>query len=276
VILIKLEDINWNQMWKELNKHNNHLSNEHALETKWNKTAPQFRLWMEVDDYPAKLMQQVKLRPEWSVLDIGCGTGAVSIPAAKKAIQVTSLDISGEMLRILKEDAAKQGLYNINYVHRSWNDVVVGEDIEPHDVVVASRSVGREPDIQSALEKIDSAANKYVYITVWGGGEHGHCKGVPAALGRPYKDTPDHIYFYNILSQMGIRANVQHLECHSRLIYTDLDEAMESCRLSLGPLNEKEEQIAREYLDKTLIKIETGMLEVPDNRPVWSLIWWKK
>ena len=264
-------------MWKEVQNHeNNHSPDERAIESRWDKTAAQFRQWMDVDDYPVKLMQHVKLKPEWSLLDIGCGTGAVSIPAAKKAGRITALDISGEMLQILKEDAQKQNISNITYMHRSWNDIMVGEDIEPHDIVVASRSVGREPDIQSALEKIDSAATKYVYITVWGGGEHGHCKGVPAAIGRPYRDTPDHVYFYNILSQMGIRANVEHLECNSRLIYNDLNEAMESCRISLGPLNEKEEQIARDYLDKTLIRIENGMLEVPDNRPVWSLIWWKK
>jgi len=264
-------------MWKETqNNEFHHLPGEKALEARWDKTAAQFRQWMEVDNYPVKLMQHVKLSPEWSVLDLGCGTGAVSIPAAKKASRVTALDISGEMLQILKEDAEKQGLSNISYVHRSWDDMVVGKDIEPHDIVVASRSMGRESDIQSALEKIDSTALKYVYITVWGGGEQSHCKGVPATLGRPVRDTPDHVYFYNILSQMGIRANVQHLECHSRLIYNDLNDAMESCKISLGPLNEKEEQIARDYLDNTLIRIENGMLEVPDNMPVWSLIWWKK
>ena len=274
VIKIKLEDIDWNQMWKDIQE--DHQRSEQALEARWDKTAPQFKQWMEVDDYPQKLMQRVKIKPEWSVLDIGCGTGAVSIPAAKKAARVTSLDISGEMLNILKGDAQKQNLSNITYMHRSWTDIVVGEDIEPHDVVVASRSVGREPELQSTLEKIDSAAAKYVYITVWGGGEHSHCRGVPAAIGRQARNTPDHVYFYNMLHQMGIRANVKHMECSSRLIYNDLDDAMESCRISLGPFNEKEEKLARDYLDRTLVKTENGMLEVPDNRPVWSLIWWKK
>ncbi len=166
--MIKLEDIDWYQMWKDIqNREINHSQNEHALESRWDKTAPQFRRWMELDDYPMKLMQHVKLSPEWSLLDIGCGTGAVSIPTAKKAARVTALDISGEMLKILKRDAVSQHLSNISCMHRSWNDVVVGKDIEPHDVVVASISMGREPDIQSALEKIDSAALKYVYITVW-------------------------------------------------------------------------------------------------------------
>ena len=104
--MIKLEDINWNQMWKEVQNHEvNHSPDERAIESRWDKTAAQFRQWMDVDDYPVKLMQHVKLKPEWSLLDIGCGTGAVSIPAAKKAGRITALDISGEMLQILKEDA---------------------------------------------------------------------------------------------------------------------------------------------------------------------------
>lgn len=264
-------------MWKEVQNHEtNHSTDESAVEARWDQTAAQFRLWMDFDDYPLKLMQRVKLKPEWSLLDVGCGAGAVSIPAAKKAASVTALDISSQMLKILEGDAQKQGLSNVTCMHRSWNDITVGKDIEPHDVVVASRSIGREPDIHSAIEKIDDAATRYVYITVWGGGEHGHCKGVPAALGRPYRDTKDHVYFYNILSQMGIRANVEHLQCHSRLIYKDLDDAMESCRISLGPLNDSEEQTARDYLNKTLVKNENGTLESPDSHPVWSLIWWKK
>ena len=275
--MIKLEDIDWNEMWKEIQgRENNHSPNEGLIEARWDRTAAQFKRWIEVDDYPLKLMHRVKLKPEWSLLDIGCGAGAVSLPAAKKVSRVTALDISGKMLKILTEDAQKEHLSNITCMHRSWTDINIGDDIEPHDVVIASRSMGREPNIQSALEKIDSAATKYVYITVWGGGEHSQCKGVPAALGRTCRDTPDHVYFYNILHQMGIRANVEHMKCHSRMIYNDLEEAMESCRTSLGPLSEKEEKTARNYLDKTLIRLENGTLEVPDSSPVWSLMWWKK
>ncbi|MDD4588282.1 MAG: class I SAM-dependent methyltransferase, partial [Heliobacteriaceae bacterium] len=270
----KLEDIDWNGMWqKALNERSARVSGK-GIEERWDRIAPQFRRWMEVDDYPVKLMRKVRLRPGWSVLDVGCGTGAVAIPAAKKAARVTALDISGEMLRVLKDEAEEQRLSNITYLHCSWDNIEVGKDVTPHDVVVASRSVGRTPDLRGTLEKIDSAALKYVYITAWGGGERGHVNGVRAALGKPNKDTPDYIYFYNVLHQMGIRANIEHLECHSRLIYTSLDDAMESCKLSIGPLEEKDEQAARDYLNRTLLRIENGMLEAPGNRPVWSLIWW--
>ena len=272
-----LEDINWNQMWKdEFRKKPLRFSDGHSEKAHWDNMASQFRRWMDVDDYPPMLLQHIKLKKEWSVLDVGCGTGAVALPAAKKAAHVTALDISGEMLGILRQDAKKQGISNVTCMCRSWDDVVVGRDIKPHDVVIASRSVGRSDDLRGALEKIDSAALKYVYLTVWGGGERGHAKGVRAVLGKPYRDVPDHVYVFNILHQMGIRPNVQQLECYSRLIYASLDDAVESSKRSLGPISGDEETVVRDYLNRTLLRLEDGTLEVPDNRPVWSLFWWKK
>lgn len=274
---MKLEDIDWNRMWKEAQEHGPAIvSDERTEKARWDRMAPQFRRWMDVDDYPAKLMRNIKLKKEWSVLDIGCGAGAAAIPAAKKAAHVTALDISGEMLKILRQDAEKQSLSNITCIRRSWDSVKVGKDIEPHDVVIASRSVGRTPDLHNALEKIDGAALKYVYLTAWGGGERGHNKGVREALGKPYRDVPDYIYIFNMLHRMGISPNVVQLACHSRLIYASLDDAIESCKLGIGPLTIEEERLARDYLDRTLIRHGDGSREIPDNRPVWSLIWWKK
>ena len=69
---------------------------------------------------------------------------------------MTALDISSEMLRILAVDAGKEGLSNISCVHGSWDNMIVGKDIEPHDIVIASRSIGGTPDLWKALEKVDS------------------------------------------------------------------------------------------------------------------------
>ena len=264
-------------MWKEVQERGPAaMSDERAVEARWDHMATQFRRWMDVDDYPAKLMQNIRLKKDWSVLDIGCGTGAIAIPAAKKAARVTAVDISGEMISILKRDAKKQGLSNITCMRRSWESIVVGQDITSHDVVVASRSIGKTPDLRDALEKIDSAALKCVYVTAWGGGERGHNKGVSEALGRPSRDIPDYIYIFNMLHRMGISPNVVQLACHSRLIYANLGEAIESCKLGIGPMSADEELLARDYLDRTLIRHRDGSREVPDNRPTWSLIWWKK
>ena len=75
---------------------------------------------------------------------------------------------------------------------------------------------------------------------------------------------------------MGIRANIEHLECHSRLIYEGIDEAVESCTRDLEPLSTEDKGKVRDYLSRTLVKNDDGTVEAPDNRPVWSLLWWKK
>ncbi len=275
---MRLDDIDWISMWNEAAGAQKRYPSDTSEDTKtrWDRMAPRFRKWMDVDDYPTLLLEKIRIHEGWSALDVGCGTGAISIPIAKKASCVTALDISSEMLKILSEDARREGLSNISSVRISWDDVIVGKDIEPHDIVIASRSIGGAPDVWNALEKADSAAIRYVYITAWGGGERGHSKGINAVLGRPCVDTPDYVYIFNILHKMGIRANIEHLQCHSRLIYDSVDDAVESSTRDIGPLNAGELRKVREFLNSSLVKNSDGTVEVPDNKPVWSLLWWKK
>ena len=65
------------------------------------------------DDYISKMLDRIEVKPGWTVLDIGCGPGTLTIPLAQKTKSVTALDISSEMLKNLKANAEKIGLDNI-------------------------------------------------------------------------------------------------------------------------------------------------------------------
>lgn len=69
------------------------------------------------------------------ILDVGCGSGMYTIRLAREAAHVTATDFSPEMLRILQEDAAAQGVTNIRCVQSAWMDFPV---TRTHDVVFAS------------------------------------------------------------------------------------------------------------------------------------------
>ena len=183
---MRLEDVDWGSMWNDaVGDHKGHSPDSwQSVKKRWDGMAPRFRKWMDVDDYPALLLEKIRITPGCSILDVGCGTGAISIPAARTAGHVTALDISSEMLRILAEDARKERLSNISCVNRSWDSMIVGKDIEPHDIVIASRSMGGSSDLWKALEKVDSAALHYVYVTAWGGGNTGITKALtPCSAG---------------------------------------------------------------------------------------------
>jgi 2-polyprenyl-3-methyl-5-hydroxy-6-metoxy-1,4-benzoquinol methylase len=77
------------------------------------------------------------------VLDLGCGTGLLTIPLAKIAKSVTALDISTEMLHRLRAKAEISNLHNIKYVNSSWQDAFAANQIESHDVIVSLGSYCR-------------------------------------------------------------------------------------------------------------------------------------
>jgi SAM-dependent methyltransferase len=268
-------EIDWREMWREKHNRANSSSEAGSLEEHWDKQAQFLPLWSESDEYPNKLLQRIRIQHDWSVLDIGCGMGTIAIAAAIRARRVTTIDISGQMLKIVKKEAERRFLMNIRYVHRAWEGIRVGTDIIPHDVVISSRVIMQTGDLRESLKKIDRAAIRYAYISAWGGETGGFVQELPQALGYSHPDTPDDLYVYNILRQMGISPNVEQIECRNNFRYENYRQALVHY-ITLCHLSKKEEGVVLGLLLKYLKERPDGKYEIPDTRTVWSLIWWKK
>lgn len=95
------------------------------------------------------IMQRIDLKPEHTVIDLGCGTGAFAIPAAGKCRKVYAVDISQAMLDRCAEKATAAGLSNIvtcragflTYEHRE----------EPVDAIVSDVALHHLPDFWKAV-----------------------------------------------------------------------------------------------------------------------------
>lgn len=64
------------------------------------------------------LVEELKLQPGQSILDVGCGTGRHSLELARRGYQCTGIDQSPDMLRVAREKAAAEGL-EISFVQGS-------------------------------------------------------------------------------------------------------------------------------------------------------------
>ena len=55
-------------------------------------------------------VRQLRLRPGDRVLDLGCGWGRHSVPLAAQGMDVTGLDVSGDLLALARHHARRHGL----------------------------------------------------------------------------------------------------------------------------------------------------------------------
>lgn len=128
----------------------------------WNSRAESFpRYEAGADTYEGRMLQLARdngmdFRGK-TVLDVGCGSGMYTIRLAQEAATVTAVDISDEMLRILMQDAAAQGLANIRPVLSDWEHFALEERFQ---IVFASMTpalsddAAREKLLHYALEQV--------------------------------------------------------------------------------------------------------------------------
>jgi SAM-dependent methyltransferase len=222
-------------------------------------------------DLTAKQMSRIHLEPTYTVLDVGAGTGRLTLPMAKKVKQVTAVDPSQNMLKVLSEKAQKENLTNIQQINKPWEKLTVNRDIAPYDVVVASLSFFMT-DLGWELGKMDAAAKKAVYLFVsaskWM--DDDIRKIANPKTPSPY---PDHMYLFNILNSVSILANVELMDVELRQKFGSLDQAVLKFTKQYSIPQTNETQL-RKYLAGILREVD-GQFWLNRTRKI-AMIWWTK
>lgn len=109
-----------------------------------------------IDDllsYETKIQKlKTYLKPEYHVLDIGCGTGTQCLDLAANVTQVTGIDLSGKLLTIAKQRKAERKIENVEFVKTSLADASFPE--ESFDVVMGFYVMHFQEDIEAAFRRI--------------------------------------------------------------------------------------------------------------------------
>jgi SAM-dependent methyltransferase len=107
-------------------------------------------------------------RPPARVVDIGAGTGFLSLVAARLGHRVTAVDLSARMLDQLARKAAAEGL-PITCWHRAADELDAGD--QPFDAVLSRHLLWTLPDPQRALAAWRAAApdgTLAIFDSAWG------------------------------------------------------------------------------------------------------------
>lgn len=269
--VIDVRLIDWNRVWQTRRSRRSSPRRDTDF---WDGRAISFAKSRAESGYADLVLAIMSPRTEWTVLDMGCGSGVLTIPLAQAVTRVTAVDMSKEMLAAVRARCEDKGIDNVVTLQGRWEDDWEKLGIEVHDVAIASRSMVTE-DLRSSVLKLNGAARKQVYIvTVVGDGPYD--RRLFEAIGRPLNAEPDYIYNYNMLYQMGILANVALIEEPRNRAYESPQEAFESVQWMFGGLNPREEERLRAYVGDHLV-FSGGCWKFSYDRVIrWAVIWWKK
>ena len=128
---------------------------------------------------PLRLMAQLPLRPYQNILDVGCGSGYLTIPLAKFLFdgKVYAMDSTTSNLNDLKERLAKARLGNVIPVTTKRQQQGIGS--ENLDGVLLPFTLHQAPDKEAYLQEFLPFLKRGAWIAVLEWQKHGKDGGPP-------------------------------------------------------------------------------------------------
>ena len=256
------------------------------MATKWDKKRSEWYCRaIEKSNYPKKAVAALTplLRECGSLLDIGAGCGALSLPLARKVRVVTAIEPSQWMYKILLKRAREAGVRNIRAYNTGWKGSQLRgglhQKLKPHDMIVCANLPHTIMCNVKFLRSISKLSNKFiVYLQNAGGWNRFYYRELyPMLLKKKYSNECDYINTYTFLHQQGILANVKIFHFYLDQPFENFDEALDFWhhRMKIRFTSRKERMLA-DFLKKKLIPSgKSGSLIAPFGLRSAALTWWK-
>ncbi len=265
-----IEDIDWENMWRMQAGHILHTGAQAAAF--WDKRSQTYERNISQSTYTDELIKRMKLSPGYSVLDVGGGSGLMAVPIAKQVRRVTVLDISNGMLNLLKSKTEAIGISNIDIINKNWYETDVKSEIEPHDIVLASRFLPMGDKLRVSLVNMNGIACEYCYVT-WRAESFDSIEAESCRLlGKDYIPYPEYPVIYNCLYQIGIKADISIFESESSMYFRDLNEAVKYFSKDSIPDNADSDNY-ESFVKSLLTEKKDGYYRNSSTK--WALISWK-
>ena len=147
--------------WREIEQQNDWGVREKtdAMGEMWDKDASTWdSRWKNEEDFTRRQAEALGVLSTDTVLDIGCGTGPLTMHVAPRVKRIIAQDYGADMLDLVRENARVRGLHNVDTLKGNWHDMEPGKDLPICDVAIA-----RWSPAQGNILKMSRCATRYCY-----------------------------------------------------------------------------------------------------------------
>ncbi len=132
----------------------------------WDQFAPWYDKWVSRGAYHTPLLRELSqmVEPQWRILDIGAGTGALSIPILSIGCDVTALEPSVGMRRLFNRKCEKLFIADIDFMEEKWENQDL-KHIRPFDLIIACNSIHlTEGGIMEGMSRVFSSLPQHACL----------------------------------------------------------------------------------------------------------------
>jgi SAM-dependent methyltransferase len=208
------------------------------------------------------------LDPPGSVLDVGAGAGAASLPLAGRITSLTTVDSDTGMLELIASRAGERGI-TARCVPGSWLEVAAG--VPPADLVTCHHVLYNVPDLAPFVTALTGHARRAVVVEVTARHPLVTLNGLWLrfhGLRRPESPVADDLL--RILEEMGLNPSAQRWSRPAERDYASLEELADVTRRRLCLPPERTGEVAA-ALAETGAAPQAGLASA--GREVVT-IWW--
>lgn len=284
----------WNAEWRDLQKARGAVDDPAF----WNERSKTFGCGKVPSPYSDQFLSFAGIRPDETVFDMGCGTGALALPLGMAGHEVTAADFSEGMLERLRAECAARGITTVTTKLLSWEDdweaCGVGPDFA--DVACASRSIATS-DMRRSLELLTRTARKRACITLSTSSSPHADERLLQDLGLQSQLGRDFLYAFAILVDMGYHPEVRYINLPKTKTFNTRAQAREhlegmvrACARATASASQVESALTRldTWIDDNLVENENageddgrggvqGPLKLRNARSTeWAFIAWDK
>ena len=232
-----------------------------------------FNQAVQISDFPAQTLKALEpvLVGCRSVLDVGAGVGALSVPLARTVEAVTAMEPSPAMLEELRANLARHHLRNVTCIPAAWGKT----EVPPHDLILVANVSPVFTDLLGFLTTAEPLARRAIALVqnVGPGTEKFYFGELyPLLLGRPYPGRDDYLKTVTLLHSLGIYANIQIIAYHFDQPFADLAEAVDFWKEQMRLTEPEQERRLVGFLQSKLQRVGSRLV-APMRRESAVLTW---